>query len=43
MEENEEKSTTSEVPQTPSQSEIAEENSGENNSETEVTSDAESV
>ena len=36
LEENEEESTTPEVPQTPSQSEIAEENIAENNSETEV-------
>ena len=36
LEENEEESTTSEVSQTPSQSEIAEENIAENNSETEV-------
>ncbi len=44
LEENEEESTTSEVPQTPSQSEIAEENTGENNSEinTENNSDSNS-
>ena len=36
LEENEEESTTSEVQQTPSQSEIVEENIAENNSETEV-------